>query len=138
MTPMSNAWTGVNLLAEIIAEKTNGNPEHLTNFHAPLLALCLKAKRFEDALPYLSVDPLLLFDEKFEPVRKSGTRADVHSALQKKHQGGSFMQTFLDVSLPIILLIQLPLPTLNLSILRWWVGRSLRAVLRCQRRGLED
>jgi len=97
MTPMTNAGNGIRLLAELIAEKTGGNPEHLTNFHAPLLALLLKAKRFEDALPYLKVNPLLLFDEKFEPVKKSGTRGEATTALNKTFRGGAFMQTFLSV-----------------------------------------
>jgi len=94
---MTNAGNGIRLLAELIAEKTGGNPEHLTNFHAPLLALLIKTKRFEDALPYLKVDPLLLFDEKFEPVKKSGTRGEVTTALDKTFRGGAFMQTFLSI-----------------------------------------
>lgn len=87
---------GIELLADAILKLTDGTPSRLTNLHAPLLALCLKAQSYTAAEPFLELDPAKLFNETFEPVTNAGTIADVTVAPAEKKRGaaGSFFSTF--------------------------------------------
>ncbi len=76
---------------------TGDCPTRLTNLHAALLSLCLKARQFEPAMPFLNLDPTKLFDESYQPVTGSGMAsseaATTFSSAEKKSRTGGFLQS---------------------------------------------
>lgn len=66
----------ISILENGILTYTRGNPQYLTNIHALLLCICLKARHFDTALPFLQVDVVELFKQ-----------SDGNSAFSGQHDG---------------------------------------------------
>uniref|UniRef100_A0A915DJ13 Structural maintenance of chromosomes protein 4 n=1 Tax=Ditylenchus dipsaci TaxID=166011 RepID=A0A915DJ13_9BILA len=52
---------GIRLLSNAILKLTGGSTEYLTNIHASLFCLCLKARNFTEALPFFTLNPTEMF-----------------------------------------------------------------------------
>lgn len=67
---------GIPILESAILTYNQGNSQYLTNLHPFLLCLCLKARHFDNVLPFLQVDVVQMFKQSGDGNTMSGRHDD--------------------------------------------------------------